>query len=109
MEQLLIQATILRAKRLARQLQDARANSSVEGVRFPALSLDIEPDNKGNNLQFHDNPMTYNAKKDIHFSSSSVLLNSKEHLDPTAKDAAKTLAFFNLPPRMRGKPFVNLS
>ena len=41
MEQLLIQATIMRAKRLARRLQDARANSGGEDLKFPALSLQI--------------------------------------------------------------------
>ena len=45
MEQLLIQATIMRAKRLARRLQYEKAASTGEEMKFPGLNAAFENDN----------------------------------------------------------------
>ena len=71
MEQLLIQATIMRAKRLARRLQDARASSGGEDLKFPALSLQIKNSDESLADELFRNAFTPTSNNDSKPSESS--------------------------------------
>ena len=106
MEQLLIQATIMRAKRLARRLQDSRATSTGEEMKFPGLCLEFENDSNENSTNFcHGNQYKNgsNQQKSYLSSSHSSSTSLGRHSDPTLGTTTRPMGFFDLPHHVKGK------
>ena len=80
MEQLLIQATILRAKRLARRLQDARATTGIAEENVPSeLNCRNEQDEKHSTQAIFSRSLS-NPTKNNPFYSSSLSSNPFKNL-----------------------------
>ena len=103
MEQLLIQATIMRAKRLARRLQDARASSGGEDLKFPALSLQIKNSDESLADELFRNAFTTKSSDDSKPSMSSLSVSPmfRGNIDPGFQCTERS---FRLPQaRVKGK------
>ena len=104
MEQLLIQATIMRAKRLARRLQGEKATSTGEEMKFPGLNpAAFENDNAYAKDINHANTYTAGVNNAKSYSTVSLPESIGRLSDPTIAAAERSLGLLDFSLNFKGK------